>query len=118
VLVVGWWWRRAGGETYDVLTIYPAFTVSNEFLFSFVLLVAFFNCAFQDPGQGFGNHDISLIDDAISSAAGFITLRNAAAVATSAVARGIGGDRRRSHDLMVEREGLKRLENCSCHFER
>lgn len=86
VLVCGeeWDWRA-----YDVLAVNPTFCVSDEFFFSFILLVAFFDCAFEDPGQSFGNHDISLIDDGISSTARF-SLCNAATVTTTAVAGGIG----------------------------
>jgi hypothetical protein len=104
------------GEIYHFLTIYPAFGVSYELVFSFVLLVAFFNCAFQDPGQGLGDHDIALIDQTVFSAT--ISLCNAATVTTSAMARGIGGNGGGSHDFMVKREGLKRLEDCGCHFEK
>jgi hypothetical protein len=104
--------------TYKIFAINEAFEISNEPLFSLVLLVAFFDCAFQDPGQGLGNHAISVINDGITTTTGFVSLCNTAAVATSAMTDSVGGDRRRCHDFMVQGEGLKRLENCSCHFER
>jgi hypothetical protein len=105
-------------RTYEVLAVNEAIGISNELLFSLILLVAFLDCTLQDPGQGLGNHTVSIINDRVSPATGLVSLGNAAAVTTSAVTDGIGGDRRRGHDFMVKREGLKRLENCSCHVER
>jgi hypothetical protein len=107
-----------GGRTDQVFAIDEAFRVRHELLFSFVLLGAFFDCAFQDPGQGLGNHGVSLVDDGVAAAASLVPFCYAAAVASSAVTRSVGGDGGRGHDFMVEGEGLEGLENCCCHFER
>ena len=106
------------GGTDQVFAIDEAFRVRHELLFSFVLLGAFFDCAFQDPGQGLGNHGVSLVDDGVAAAASLVPFCYAAAVASSAVTRSVGGDGGRGHDFMVEGERLEGLENCCCHFEK
>lgn len=106
------------GGPYEILAVDEAFRISDELLFSLILLVAFFDGAFQDPGHGLRNNGVSLVNDGVTAAASFVPFCYAAPVAASAVTGCVGGDGRGGHDFMVRREGLKRLEDCSCHFER
>jgi hypothetical protein len=69
------------------------------------LLVILFNSSLEDPIQGFGNQDLSIIYDAISSAPGF-AFRNTSTMPGSAVSRGVLRDWRWWHYLTVKAEAL------------
>lgn len=104
-------------ETHHLFALDPSFGVSYELLLALVLLLALLDCSLQDPGQGLGYQDLTVVDDTVSSSTAFGVFGDTSTVLTTAVSGSIWGDWRRVHDLTIEGETLKRLKNCSGHCE-
>ena len=95
-------WGKVGEEsTHDFLAINPTFGVSNQFILSLLLLFIFLNGAFELPTQGLGDHDLSLIDNAVAAPTGLAAFHGAAAVSTSAVAGRVLRNWGRRHNFPV-----------------
>jgi hypothetical protein len=109
--------KRSQGRTYDFLAIDPALRISYQLIGPLLLLLALFHSSLQDPAQSFRNHNLSLINDAVSSASGFVTFGGAATVPRSAVSGRVLGDRRWGHYLAVKGEPLHSWENCCGHLD-
>jgi hypothetical protein len=103
------------GWTNDFLAIDPTFSIGYELFFSFLFL-AFFDGSLQDPAKGFKDETLAVVHYAVSSSSGLLPWYTAS-MSASTVPGSIWGDRRRGHDAIVKWQALKRLENCSSHFE-
>jgi fatty acid desaturase len=101
---------KRGGRTYNFFAVYPPLAISDELIFSLLLLVILLYSTLQNPCQGLGNHDLSLVHDAISPTS---ALNDTAAVSASAVSGGVLRDWRWGHNSSVKGEPLHGWEYCS-----
>jgi hypothetical protein len=106
-------WR---GRTYHFLYIHPALSILHKSLLVLSLL-ALFDCALQDPDQGFSDEAFSIIYDRVT-ASSTLAFDDTTTVTTSAMTGGVCTDWRWRHDLTVEGETAHSWEDCSSHIVR
>jgi hypothetical protein len=97
-------------KTHNFFAVYPPLAISDELIFSLLLLVILLYSTLQNPCQVLRNHDLSLVHDAISPTS---ALNDTAAVSASAVSGGVLRDWRWGHDPSVKGEPLHGWEYCS-----